>query len=135
MPRKSKKDEPLREAKVVDVPDDNQDVYIPDDSMLMMNEGQAFYDEETETKVKEEMSEDQAMFSGNQALVQAVFDWMDNEIKSTDSVSLARSISKEYGVKLEYAIIACDVVSKMIEAKKVSFQNIYDSINTKETDS
>ena len=135
MPRKSKKDEPLREAKVVETPDENEsDVYIPDDSMLLPNEGQAFHEEESE-EIKEERSEDQAMFQGNEALVQAVFDWMDNEIKQTDSVQTARSVAKEYEITIEQAIAVCDIVAKVIEFTRVHFQTIPDRIKTKETDS
>lgn len=136
MPRKSKKDEPLREAKVVETPEDNnQDVYIPDDSMMMMNEGQAFHDEETEEKVKEEISEDQAMFAGNEALVQAVFEWMDNEVADTDSIKTVRSIAEKYKLSTDQAIAVCDVIADVIQLKRVQFQNIYDTINTKETNS
>lgn len=136
MPRKSKKDEPLREAKVVETPEDNnQDIYIPDDSMMMMNEGQAFHDEETEEKVKEEMSEDQAMFAGNEALVQAVFEWMDNEVTDTGSVKTVRAIAEKYKLTTDQAIAVCDVIADVIQLKRVQFQNIYDTINTKETNS
>lgn len=136
MPRKSKKDEPLREAKVVETPEDNnQDIYIPDDSMMMMNEGQAFHDEETEEKVKEEMSEDQAMFAGNEALVQAVFEWMDNEVADTDSIKTVRNVAEKYKLSTDQAIAVCDVIADVIQLKRVQFQNIYDTINTKETNS
>lgn len=135
MPRKSKKDEPLREAKVVETPDEDQDVYIPDDSMMMMNEGQAFHDEETEEKVKEEISEDQAMFAGNEALVQAVFEWMDNEVADTDSIKTVRNVAEKYKLSTDQAIAVCDVIADVIQLKRVQFQNIYDTINTKETNS
>ncbi len=130
-----KKEDKLREGKVVETPENDSDIYIPDDSMMMMNEGQSFHDEAQEEEIKEEQNQDQAMFAGNEALVEAVFEWMDNEIKATDSIAAARAISKEYECTLDQALVACDVVAKLIEGKRVQFQNIYDTINTKETNS
>ena len=136
MPKK--KDEQLREAKVVETPDTDQEEFIPDDSMMLPNEGQAFHDEEEsvqDEELKQEKDEDRAMFQGNEPLIQAVFEWMDNEIKDTDSIKTARAVAKEYKITIEHAIAVCDIVSKVIEGKRLQFQNIYDNVNTKETNS
>lgn len=131
----AKKQDKLREGKIVETPEEeNLDVYIPDDSMMMMNEGQAFHEEQQE-EIKEEINEDQAMFAGNDALVEAVFEWMENERKSSDSIATARAIAKEYNITLEQALIVCDTIAKTFEFKKVQFQNIYDTINKTETNS
>lgn len=124
------KDEPLREAKIVDTPDTEEThEFVEDDTMLLPNEGEAMTPEVDEEQ-QEEINEDKAMFTGNEALVQAVFTWMDNEIKDCDSVEAAMAIAKAYEISLDNTLVAMDLVRKVFTAKRVSFQNIHDTVNT-----
>lgn len=129
----AKKDEKLREAKIVETPENDSDVYIPDDSMMMMNEGQAFHeDPEIKEEKDKEKAEDEAMFKGDHPLVQAVFEWMDGEVEGTDSVKFARTVAEEYKLDMTQAIAVCDIVAKTIQFKRTQFQNIFDSVNKKD---
>lgn len=134
MTAKSKKNEPLREAKVVRTPDEefenNSDVeFIDDDTMMLPNDGEIMAPEEDE-ETKEQITEDEMMFKGNEALVQAVFEWMDNEIADCDSIEAAIGISEKYKVTVEQALIALNVCQKVFSAKRVTFQNIHDTVNS-----
>lgn len=132
MPRKqqTKKQEPLREAKVVDTEEfeNNSDVpYVGDDTMMLPNEGESMTPEQDE-ETQQELDEDQAMFNGDPALVEAVFEWMDNEIKDCDSVEAAKNLAVQEHVSIEVAIEALNLCRKVFTAKRVSFQNIYDTL-------
>ena len=121
----------LREGKVVKTPDEEfDDDFLTDDSMLLPNEGESMTPEQDEEEA-EEKAQDQELFSGDPALIQAVFDWLDNEIADTDSIEAAVGISKAFECSLENAMIALNVCNKVFTAKKVSFQDIYDSIKEK----
>lgn len=125
-----KKDEPLREAKVVDTPEDETGhEFVADDSMLLPNQGEQM-SPEVDEEVQQEVIEDNAMFKGSHPLVDAVFDWLDNEIADCDSIEAAHGIAKEYSCSIEHAMTALDVCRKVFTAKKVSFQNIHDTVNT-----
>ncbi len=132
----AKKDDKLREGKVVETPDVNDqdtNVYIEDDSFLLPNDGDALSDEQKEEE-QVEMSQEQQMFV-NDELAQVVFDWLDSEIKDCDSIQAALAIAEKYKKPVDDAMIALDLVRKVFEAKKVSFQDIYDTIANKETNS
>lgn len=126
-----KKDEPLREAKVVDTEfgDDNDFETVSDDTQMLPNDGEQMTPEQDE-EIQEEINEDKAMFTGNEPLVQAVFDWLDNEIRDCDSVEAALAISKAYEISLENTLVAMDMIRKVFTAKRVSFQNIHDTVNS-----
>lgn len=120
-----------RQGKVVKTPDEEfAEDNSADDSFLLPNEGEAMHDEMEEPSEEEkEVTEDQAMFAGNHPLVDAIFEWMDAEIAATDSITAAHAIAKEYKITVNEALVALNVCKKVFELKRVSFQNIYDSIN------
>ena len=131
---KKKQADQIREAKVVKTPDEefenNSDVeFIGDDSMLIPNDGESLDQEDEEEQ--QELSEDQAMFGGNEALVQAVFEWMDAEIKDCDSIQAAHAIATKYKKPLDDVLIAMDLVRIIFEMKRVAFQNVYDTLKEK----
>lgn len=127
-----KKDEPTREAKIVQTPDefgdDNDFETVSDDTQMLPNDGEQMTPEVDE-ELQEEINEDHAMFQGNHPLIDAVFEWLDNEIKDCDSIEAAHGIAKEYECTIENAMTALDVCRKVFTAKKVSFQNIHDTVN------
>lgn len=128
MSKSKTNDESLREGTIVETPDQEfDDTFLADDSMMLPNEGESMTPEQDE-EIKQEQTEDQAMFSGNPALVDAVFEWMDNEIKDCDSIQAAKALSKQEEVPLEVAMEALNLCRKVFEAKRVSFQDIYDTV-------
>lgn len=131
MPRKSKKNEPLREAKVVDTPEEfvnNSDIEgIGDDSMLMPNEGSVYAPEEQEDVVQER-TEDQLLFNTNPAIIDAVFEWLDAEIAACDSVEATLILAKIEGLTEVEALHAMEFVRKIFTSKKVTFENIRDTL-------
>lgn len=128
MPRKSKKNEPLREAKVVETPEQEDDrAYTADDSMLMPMDGNAFEVEEQED-VKQERNEDQLLFNTNPAIIDAVFEWLDAEMEACDSVEATLIFADARGMNKDQALEAMAYVRKIFLAKKVSFENIRDTL-------
>jgi hypothetical protein len=130
----AKKDGKIREGKVVKTPDEefenDSDVeFIGDDAMLLPNDGSAF-DEEQQEEQDQEVAEDQALFSGNEALIDAVFEWLDAEIADCDSIEAAKALAKVEKVPIETAIEALNLCRKVFEGKRVAFQNIRDTVNT-----
>jgi hypothetical protein len=127
---KSKLEEPLREGKIVETPDTQEPSdleFIGDDATLMPNDGEAFTENEDE-EAKQELDEDKSMFQGDPALIQAVFDWMQAEEDDCDSIVAAKALAKAEGVPLESAIEAMNLVRKIFQIKRVSFQDIYDTL-------
>lgn len=131
MPRAKKKQAQIREGKVVETPEafvNNSDVEgIGDDSMLMPMDGNTFGVEEQED-VKQERTEDQLLFNTSPALITAVFEWLEAEILACDSVEATMILAKAHNIPIEQAIIAMDYVAKIFLAKKVSFENIHDTL-------
>ncbi len=130
MAKAKKKQEPLREAKVVETPESVDDrAYVADDSMLMPMDGNAFETEEQED-VKQERTEDQLLMSGNPVIIDAVFEWLEAEMLACDSLEATMILAKANGIKLEEAAAAMDYVAKIFLAKKVTFENIRDTLKT-----
>lgn len=131
MAKAKKKQEPLREAKVVDTDPEfinNSDIEgIGDDSMLMPQEGSVYAPEEQEDVVAER-NEDQLLMSGNPVIIDAVFEWLEAEMLACDSLEATMILAKANGIKLEEAAAAMDYVAKIFLAKKVSFENIRDTL-------
>lgn len=124
-----KKDNQLREAKVVETPEEFDNSFIGDDSMLLPNDGEQMNNDQQED-VEEEIQEDRETFGGNPAIIDAVFEWMDNEIADCDSVEATLAVAKQYEVTKENALVAMDLVRKVFTAKRVSFQNIRDTLES-----
>lgn len=128
MAKAKKKQEPLREAKVVETPEQEDDrAYVADDSMLMPMDGNTFEAEEQED-VKQERTEDQLLMSGNPIIIDAVFEWLEAEMLACDSVEATIILAKAHNIPIEQAMIAMDYVAKIFLAKKVSFENIRDTL-------
>lgn len=128
MAKAKKKQEPLREAKVVETPELEDDrAYVADDSMLMPMDGNAFETEEQED-VKQERTEDQLLMSGNPAIIDAVFEWLEAEMNACDSVEATLILADARGMNKEQALEAMSYVRKIFLAKKVSFENIRDTL-------
>lgn len=134
MPKK-KKDEPkLREAKIVSTPDgfqsDSDIEGIGDDSMLLPNQGEEFDDDRPEKPEaeQEELAEDKEVFGGDPAIINAVFEWLDNEIADCDSVEATMALAKAEDVSIDVAMQAMNLTRKVFTAKRVSFQNIRDTL-------
>lgn len=128
MAKAKKKQEPLREAKVVDTPESVDDrAYVADDSMLMPMDGNTFETEEQED-VKQERTEDQLLMGGNPIIIDAVFEWLEAEMLACDSVEATMILAKAHNIPIEQAMIAMDYVAKIFLAKKVSFENIRDTL-------
>lgn len=128
MAKAKKKQEPLRQAKVVETPEQEDDrAYVADDSMLMPMDGNTF-DVEEQEDVKQERTEDQLLMSGNPIIIDAVFEWLEAEMLACDSVEATIILAKAHNIPIEQAMIAMDYVGKIFLAKKVSFENIRDTL-------
>lgn len=102
-----------------------------DDLMPNSNDGNIFAAPEQED-VEEEKAEDEQLINGTPGpMMDALFEWLDNEMKDCDSVQATLGIAKEYGVTMENAMAAMDVCRKVFEAKKVSLENLRDTLNGK----
>jgi hypothetical protein len=119
----------LREAKIVETPEENTtDVYIPDDSMLLPNEGGTF-DSDQEEEIEQEKTEDQKLFSDGTSLINALMDWLESEEKDCDSIAAAMLIRDKYKCSADEALIALDVCRNVFMAKRVSLLNIRDTVD------
>lgn len=113
--------EPLREGKIVDTEE-----FVDDDFMLLPNNGDMSESEE----VTAEKTEDKATFGGDPKIIEAVFEWMENEMKDCDSITAAMALSKEYKISLDNALIVLKTVHDVFLIKKVSWENLYDTLKT-----
>lgn len=128
MAKAKKKQEPLRQAKVVETPEQEDDrAYVADDSMLMPMDGNTFETEEQED-VKQERTEDQLLMGGNPAIIDAVFEWLEAEMLACDSVEATVALAKAHDISIESAMVAMDFAGKIFLAKKVTFENIRDTL-------
>lgn len=112
--------EPLREGKIVDTEE-----FIDDGFMLLPNSGDIA---EIEDEKQTEESEDKVVFGGDPKIIEMVFEWMENEIKDCDSITAAISLSKEYNIPMETALIALKTIHDVFLIKKVSWENLYDTL-------